>query len=609
MCGIAGFFGYKKDIPSKEKINLCLDLMKRRGPDYQNLRKYNFDDKVSIMLHSRLSIIDKRKKSCQPMEDKNGALSFNGEIYNYLELKKKMVNEKFITNSDTEVLLKYLSKCNNHLPKDNLDGMWSYAYFDKNKKNLTLCRDRFGEKPLYFLSHKGNLFYGSNLSYIFALSGIKKNFNNEKIVSFISYGFKSLFLNNETFFTNIKQLGSSSSLSINKQLHIKKKTFWIQKPKIQIKKTSHKERKEDLKKLMIDIFSKRLRSDFPVACLLSGGIDSSAIATIAKIYNNTDLHCFSILTNDTNYDESPRINDLSKKHKIRTNFIKLNQLNNYNFLEKIISDTHYPLASISYLVYAHLNKAVKNQNLRVLLNGIGGDEIFGGYYTHQMNYLVSYYNHKKFSKIFNEWKKFTKPLIRSRILSDFDYYKKQLEKKLPSFHEKNEIEKFINIKSKTNFREKKFCKNNFFKNQLSLDLFRDTVPPQILSADQISMFFSIENRAPFLSHDLYEYSNSLPDDCLINNGFGKAILRDALSEILPKSIIGFREKIGFYANINKFFKPNSKKFRDQLFQSNYINKIINMNNVDDLLKKQYMNNAEAKFVFCLLNLAILTKMS
>ena len=123
------------------------------------------------------------------------------------------------------------------------------------------------------------------------------------------------------------------------------------------------------------------------------------------------------------------------------------------------------------------------------------------------------------------------------------------------------------------------------------------------------MFFSIENRAPFLSHDLYEYSNSVPDDCLINNGFGKAILRDALSEILPKSIISFREKIGFYANINKFFKTNSKKFRDQIFQSNYINNIINMNNVDDLLKKENMNNAEAKFVFCLLNLAILTKMN
>lgn len=609
MCGIAGFFGYKKDAPSKEKISLCLNLMKRRGPDFQNFVKYNFEDKSSVMLHSRLSIIDKGKQSNQPMEDQNGVLSFNGEIYNYLELKKNMMSEKFMTESDTEVLLKYLSKSIDHLPENNLDGMWSYAYFDKKKKNLTLCRDRFGEKPLYFLRYNSNFFYGSNLSYIFALSGIKKNFNNEKIVSFISYGFKSLFLNNETFFTNIEQLESSSALKINNHFNIIKKTFWIKKPKIQIKKISYHKRKEELKKLMIDIFSKRLRSDFPVACLLSGGIDSSAIASIAKIYNDTDLHCFSILTDDKNYDESSRINDLSKKHNITTNYIKLNQFNNYSFLEKIISDTHYPLASISYLVYAHLNKAVKNQNLRVLLSGVGGDEIFGGYYTHQMNYLVSNYNNKKFSKIFNEWKKFTKPLIRSRILSDVDYYRKQLLKKLPSFHEKNEIKKFINTKPKTNFREKKFCKNNFFKNQLSLDLFRDTVPPQILSADQLSMFFSIENRAPFLSHDLYEYSNSVPDDCLINNGFGKAILRDALSEILPKSIISFREKIGFYANINKFFKTNSKKFRDQIFQSNYINNIINMNNVDDLLKKENMNNAEAKFVFCLLNLAILTKMN
>jgi asparagine synthase (glutamine-hydrolysing) len=123
------------------------------------------------------------------------------------------------------------------------------------------------------------------------------------------------------------------------------------------------------------------------------------------------------------------------------------------------------------------------------------------------------------------------------------------------------------------------------------------------------MYFSIENRAPFLSHKLFEYSNTISDDCLINNGYGKAILRDALSGILPKSILSFREKIGFYANINKFFKMRTKKFRDQIFQSDYINSFIRMNRVNKLLKKDFMNNAEAKFIFCILNLAILSKLN
>ena len=117
------------------------------------------------------------------MEDTDGVLSFNGEIYNYLELKKKFKFGEYNTQSDTEVFLKYLAK-NNSVPQNNLDGMWSYAYFSKKNKTLTLCRDRFGEKPLYILKHNKNFYYGSNLSYIFALSGLKKEFNDEKIVSF-----------------------------------------------------------------------------------------------------------------------------------------------------------------------------------------------------------------------------------------------------------------------------------------------------------------------------------------------------------------------------------------------------------------------------------------
>ena len=294
MCGIAGFFGYKKDEPTKDQINQCLNLMKRRGPDFQNFNLYNFEDKCSLMVHSRLSIIDPVKNSNQPMEDADGVLSFNGEIYNYLELKKKFNFGEYNTKSDTEVFLKYLAK-NNSLPQSNLEGMWSYSYFSKKNKTLTLCRDRFGEKPLYILKNNKNFYYGSNLSYIFALSGLKKEFNDEKIVSFISYGFKSLFLNNETFFNKVETLEASTALKINKQLELSKVEIWLQKPKIKIKNSSYDLRKKKLKSLLINIFSKTLRSDYSVACLLSGGIDSAAIVSLAKKYSKTDLHCFSIM--------------------------------------------------------------------------------------------------------------------------------------------------------------------------------------------------------------------------------------------------------------------------------------------------------------------------
>ena len=137
MCGIAGYFGPIDKVPNNLSISSCLKQMKRRGPDSQNyiIKKYN--KKTLILLHSRLSIIDPVKISNQPMEDEDAIISFNGEIYNYLELKKNLNIKKLVTNSDTEVLLKYL-KIKKNIPKDDLDGMWSYAYFDKKKKKFIL---------------------------------------------------------------------------------------------------------------------------------------------------------------------------------------------------------------------------------------------------------------------------------------------------------------------------------------------------------------------------------------------------------------------------------------------------------------------------------------
>ena len=152
--------------------------MQRRGLIFKILI-YTILKICSLMLHSRLSIIDPVKNSNQPMEDTDGVLSFNGEIYNYLELKKNLNLVNIILSQILEVFLKYLAK-NNSVLQNNLDGMWSYAYFSKKNKTLTLCRDRFGEKPLYILKHNKNFYYGSNLSYIFALSGLKKNLMMKK---------------------------------------------------------------------------------------------------------------------------------------------------------------------------------------------------------------------------------------------------------------------------------------------------------------------------------------------------------------------------------------------------------------------------------------------
>ena len=607
MCGIAGFFGPRKLEPSKESIKKCIVLMKRRGPDFQNHLKNTFNDISSIMIHSRLSIIDPSKYANQPMEDENGIISYNGEIFNYLELIKKYKLQNLKTKSDTEVLLK-LTNINNNLPNKDLDGMWAYAYLNKKQKKLTICRDWFGEKPLYYLYKNKCLFYGSSINYINTLSGRNKEINEEKIATFLSYGFKAISSDTQTFDNKIKALDSSTALSFDHSLKLKKIKIWDKKPEKKMISNNYHENILLLRDLLKTSFSRRLRSDFPVACLLSGGIDSTAIAGYTKKFFNKKLNCYSIFNKEKSYDESEQINSFCETYEIQPKYIKMDALDNYKFLEKIIEENNCPLSSISYLAYANLNKAARDEGHRVLLSGLGGDEMFAGYYLHHMCYLISTQKNKKFKAFYNQWERFTKPLIKTKILSDFSYFKSQLSKENYSFHEKGEVKKYLISKKSPKISTKKYT-NNFFRNQLSLDLFEHSVPPHNLSADQISMHFSIENRNPFLSRDIFNFTNSLPDYYLIKDGFGKRILRDALKTIVPDSILKFREKIGFYANLKEFFDIRNKKFKDKLYQSELINKYLDKNSIDKILKKNHLNNIESKFIFNTLNLAILTQIN
>ena len=171
MCGIAGFFGQNKYEPDNYQIKKCLKLMHKRGPDAKGKILKKFKDKSLVLLHSRLSIIDLNNKSNQPFEDENGILIFNGEIYNYIELKKICLRKKikFKTNSDTEVLLKILNLYGEKAVK-YLDGMWAFSYFNKKKNNMIISRDSFGEKPLYYMSDSKKIIFASNLRYIEAIS-------------------------------------------------------------------------------------------------------------------------------------------------------------------------------------------------------------------------------------------------------------------------------------------------------------------------------------------------------------------------------------------------------------------------------------------------------
>ncbi len=309
MCGIAGYIGKKKI--DRSLIIKSLKLLENRGPDFKNFTEYNcnFNGKKKIFfLHTRLSIIDLNDRSNQPFEDGNYSIIYNGEIYNYLELRKELISKgvKFKTFSDTEVLLKsYIHYGVKFL--DKIEGMWSFAIYDKSKEKIILSRDRFGEKPLYYSLTDDGFYFSSDIRVIKCLSEKQFSKNIKKITSFVISGYKSLYKNlSETYYEKIYQVTSSNYLEIDKKFKVKSHSYWI--PKIKDQKKIHStEILEKSKKLLFESIKKKLRSDVPLAFCLSGGVDSGALVSIAKKEFNFKINSFSIIENkDERYSEKKK---------------------------------------------------------------------------------------------------------------------------------------------------------------------------------------------------------------------------------------------------------------------------------------------------------------
>ena len=278
-----------------------------------------------------------------------------------------------------------------------------------------------------------------------------------------------------------------------------------------------------LKKLINLEFKKSFRSHKPIAFLLSGGIDSSIIAKMAKKLKKK-IKFFSFKSKSDNYDETKNINLLKKKLKLKHQYISSNKKQNYDILSGFISDFGFPLMSSTYLAYGSLCKKISAENYKVLVSGNGGDEMFSGYYAHHMSYLLSIKNKSYFNKKYNEWKNNTKPFVRLNVLKNLDEYRKVLKSNNPTFYENNEFNKFFNKKINYSFFKNKIFSKDCFINHLNKDLFEDSIPAQLHSIDNVSMYFSIESRAPYLSKDFFDFRNKLNKNLLIKKA--KKLLQD-----------------------------------------------------------------------------------
>jgi asparagine synthase (glutamine-hydrolysing) len=608
MCGIAAYFGNYKTSPNNLQITKCINLMKNRGPDHQDYYTKLVNDQKLVLINSRLKILDKSNTSNQPMADNEGVIVFNGLIYNYLEIKKKLESqgEKFKTKSDTEVLLKLLNKKWNKA-FDDLDGMWSFVYYNFKKKNILISRDRFGEKPLFFLKKEKSIFFGSTPNYIRLLANESVAINYKKINELLSFGPKVSSYDNETLFSNIKSLESKSFIEIDNSFNFITKKYWFpEKINIENKNYSLESYIDRFKNIFDDSFKKRVRSDYPIACLLSGGIDSSIVAYMGSKYTNNSIKYYSIIGKNKKYNENFNIFQNIKILNCSHKFVDYGNHHNIGKLENIIENSGLIMPTLTWMFYSFLlEKISKDQNKTVLV-GNGGDELFAGYYTHQLTYLQSIKNKKIFNFQYQMWRKFVKPYIRSRYLNNFKFFLYNQKKNIDAnFHHTSSLKKFLNFElDNKNVKYKKFQKN-ILKDRLYKDIFFYTIPGQLINSDNISMYYGIENRSPFLSKDLYEFAFKLPNEFLINNGFNKYILRKSFSNFLPTEVINQREKIGFFGEFNDVFDFKNQKLKEIIFDNKYLLSLINEKETMKLLKKDNsLNNYESHFLFTLLNLGI-----
>jgi len=605
MCGIAGYIG-KMDI-ELTNINTTLSLMKNRGPDNQSHKQVSTLDSNNlnvIFLHSRLSIIDLSDRSNQPFTINESTIIFNGEIYNYLEIRKKLesMGAIFHTDSDTEVLLQSYRYLGDSF-LENLEGMWSFAIWDQSKKTLLLSRDRFGEKPLYYTECDNGFYFASEVKMLKSLRGRTFDINENHLLRYIALGYKSLYKTTDTYFKTIKELKPSNCAKIREDLSIATYSYW--QPNINIGNMSMEDAIEGSRHYLKESLKIRLRSDVPLAFCLSGGIDSAALVSLAVKEFNCNTTSFSIIESDERYNEYDNIiatvNDTGCKHFC----IELSHKNTLDQLAKLINYHDAPIATTTYYVHSLLSQAISREGYKVSFSGTAADELYSGYYDHFLLHLAEIHQEQDYQTYLSDWQLHIAKFIRNPILQDSDLYLNNPNFRDHIFDNSKEFLSWINqdLKNKycLDYTEKHYTKS-LLRNRMLNEIFEEATAVILHEDDLNSMYYSIENRSPYLDRNLFEFMYSVPSKHLIKNGYGKYILRESLKGILNDKVRLDRQKKRFNASINSLIDLKDKETRELIFDKN--NKIFNYvarDKVMPLLEQDNLPNHYSKFIFNLIN--------
>lgn len=553
MCGISGIVNFNQAPVSEGPLRQMMETMKYRGIDDSGV----FTDRSVGFGYVRLSIIDLSMDAHQPMEDSTGryVLVFNGEIFNYLELKEELKSEySFKTKSDSEVLLAaYIVWGKACLDKFN--GMWAFAIYDKLEQTVFLARDRFGEKPLYYYQTKNEFIFASDIKAIQSI--VNQNFtpNDRIIFEFLAYNRTDQDC--DTFVKEVKRLQHGYFAVLTKET-VKFERWYnlIEKTGDTFRDTS------EYKSLLTSSIGLRLRSDVPIGVCLSGGLDSSSVvSTITKEFKRNDISTFSAIYGDGLRGDESKFIDLYKKDIRNMHLIRPTEQSLLEDFDSLM-DCHFePFGSLSIYSQFKVMKEL-SRSVKVALDGQGADEQLAGYH----NFFSS-----NFRGLLNQFK------FRQFVLEVYWYLKKHNSsyalRFLTFYMLPNALKNTLVARRSGVINPDLFELNRHFSRineqlydprslqQSLLQHFEYKLEHNLKWNDLNSMYFSVELRAPFMDYRLVEKTIGLPSNLVINRGTTKWILRQAMQGVLPEDIRIRQDKVGFENPAHLWLKSSKLQAR------------------------------------------------
>ncbi|WP_151950595.1 asparagine synthase (glutamine-hydrolyzing) [Aliarcobacter butzleri] len=602
MCGIAGFCDFSKKL-SKNDLELMTDVLHHRGPDDSGYSLFE-DDKYSIGLgHRRLSILDLSTHGHQPMHFENIEIVFNGEVYNFNEIKDELLKYgyTFFSDSDTEVILKAYHKWGIKAI-DKFNGMFAIVIYDKELNKLIFIRDRAGVKPIYFYWNNGVFLFSSELKSFHKTNIFIKELNKDSVALYFQYGY---IPQPHTIFENTYKLESGYYLTLDlntKELH--KTKYWdvidcYNKEKVNV---SEEEAIKETEELLKSACEYRMISDVPVGVFLSGGYDSSLVASLLQKDRTEKIRTFTIGFHENKFNEAPfakKIADYLGTNHTEYYCTAKDAIDILPLLPEIYDEPFSDNSSIPTILVSKIAR----KDVTVSLSADGGDELFGGYDKYiQVEKLNSYISKIPFKSAIGKLMTSIDPskIPFTKNINKFDHRYSKISQ---SINSKNPIEimslitnLFTPIEVKnllsidfvnqtTSFDDIKFLRKDLtiIDKMLAIDYKTFQLDDILTKVDRATMSVSLEGREPLLDYRLIEYVSRLNSNLKIKNGNKKYLLKEITHKYIPKEMMD-RPKMGFSTPIIGWFQKELKDYLVDYFNEDFLKeqKIFNIKVVQNL---------------------------